>query len=245
MTSDPGAPEFSTRPLVRRSRAPLFGAVTRAGAAVNAALDFYLTPNVKFLALVSVATFLALRAARWLGPDSAPAFIDRFLALNGHYSLFFIWEFVTHLFLHTGMGHLLIDLFILVLIGPELETRWGGSRFLRFFLSVGVGGALLHHFMAFVFGAPVYPVMGFTGVLFGMVLAYVAYFPSRRFLVFHAVPLPVSWVMPAAMLAGAMLLPRLDDHVSNLLNAACLVMSLVYLADYHRTWNVRIWRYLR
>ena len=57
---------------------------------------------------------------------------------------FYVWQFVTYMFLHGGWGHLLSNMFGLFSFGPLLEQRWGGRRFLTFWLICGVGAGALY-----------------------------------------------------------------------------------------------------
>ncbi len=57
---------------------------------------------------------------------------------------FFPWQFITYMFLHAGWGHLIGNMFGLISFGPMLEQRWGGQRFLVFWLICGFGAGLLY-----------------------------------------------------------------------------------------------------
>ena len=59
-------------------------------------------------------------------------------------SYFQPWQFVTYMFLHGGWGHLLANMFGLISFGPLLEQRWGGQRFLVFWLICGFGAGVLY-----------------------------------------------------------------------------------------------------
>jgi len=54
------------------------------------------------------------------------------------------WQFITYMFLHSGWGHLISNMFGLISFGPLLEQRWGGQRFLAFWLICGFGAGLLY-----------------------------------------------------------------------------------------------------
>lgn len=54
------------------------------------------------------------------------------------------WQFLTAMFLHAGWGHLIGNMFGLISFGPLLEQRWGGPRFLFFWLICGFGAGLLY-----------------------------------------------------------------------------------------------------
>ena len=53
-------------------------------------------------------------------------------------------QFVTHLFMHGSIGHILLNVFYLWMFGNQLENVWGGKRFLTYFMITGLGAAALH-----------------------------------------------------------------------------------------------------
>ncbi len=53
-------------------------------------------------------------------------------------------SFLSHQFLHAGWLHLIGNLFLLLLIAPAIEDRWGRPLFLAFYLLGGVAGGGLH-----------------------------------------------------------------------------------------------------
>ncbi len=53
-------------------------------------------------------------------------------------------QFVTHLFMHGSIGHILLNIFYLWMFGNQLENVWGGKRFLTYFMITGLGAAVLH-----------------------------------------------------------------------------------------------------
>lgn len=56
------------------------------------------------------------------------------------------WQFLTYMFMHGGFGHLLLNMFGLLMFGSLLERVWGKTRFLLFFLLSGLGAALFYQF---------------------------------------------------------------------------------------------------
>jgi membrane associated rhomboid family serine protease len=97
---------------------------------------FNLTPVVRTLLLVNVGVF-AVQAL--LGYD----FINWFGLRYIHAESFQPYQFVTHLFVHSGLGHLFSNMFALLIFGPMLEMDWGGRRFLFFYFFTGLGAAVL------------------------------------------------------------------------------------------------------
>jgi membrane associated rhomboid family serine protease len=82
-------------------------------------------------------------AASYLMPGGDEAMFN-FGALwypaNGHFG---VWQMVSYMFLHGGIGHIFFNMFALVSFGRILEWEWGAARFLVFYFLCGVGAALI------------------------------------------------------------------------------------------------------
>jgi len=98
---------------------------------------FNLTPTVRNLL---VANVLLLVLSLNLLPQ-----LTQFGALYAIGSPYFQpWQFLTYMFLHGSWGHLIGNMFGLISFGPLLEQRWGGQRFLLFWLICGFGAGVLY-----------------------------------------------------------------------------------------------------
>ena len=72
-------------------------------------------------------------------------------AINDALSLYFPlnpnfrpWQFVSHMFMHANLTHLLFNMFALWMFGTHLEKIWGGKRFLLFYFACGIGAAAIY-----------------------------------------------------------------------------------------------------
>ena len=100
---------------------------------------------------------------------------------------FFLWQPVTYMFLHTtNVFHVLFNMLLLWWLGAELESYWGRRYFLIYYMSCGVGAALLYLIFSFAYYiatgdiSPVTsPVVGASGAIFGLILAYGLLFGER------------------------------------------------------------------
>ncbi len=71
--------------------------------------------------------------------------LDKLLGLHHPQSEYFHpYQFVTHLFMHGDIMHLVFNMFALWMFGRVLEQTWGGKRFFIFYIVTGLGAALLH-----------------------------------------------------------------------------------------------------
>ncbi|MET0215025.1 MAG: rhomboid family intramembrane serine protease [Vicinamibacterales bacterium] len=116
-----------------------------------------------------------------------------------------IWQPATYMFLHAGLFHLLFNMLALWMFGTELERIWGRRYFLKFYFVCGIGAALLTVLFAllpFTFSRVLYDsiVIGASGAIYGLLLAYGLYFPDRPILMFMLFPIPAKYFV---MIIGA------------------------------------------
>lgn len=53
------------------------------------------------------------------------------------------WQIITHMFMHGGVTHILFNMFALWMFGTAVEQRFGSKKFLFFYISSGLGAALV------------------------------------------------------------------------------------------------------
>lgn len=96
---------------------------------------------------------------------------------------FFLWQLGSYMFLHDGFWHLFFNMLILFFFGSALETVWGGRHFLKYYVVCGVGAGLFH--MIFSYN---HPVIGASGAVFGLYLAYAMVFPNNYVYLYFLIP---------------------------------------------------------
>jgi rhomboid family protein len=99
------------------------------------------------------------------------------------YALTRPWTAVTYMFLHGGFGHIFFNMLGLYMFGPRLEARIGGSRFLILYLVSGLAGA------AACFYTPMTAVIGASGAVLGVSVAYARYWPRDVVLIYGIIPM--------------------------------------------------------
>lgn len=84
---------------------------------------------------------------------------------------------ITHIFLHSGIMHLLSNMVFLFLFGLGVETLYGKARYLIIYLTSGVAGAIAFNFID---GKSYSALVGASGAISGLMGAYVAYFSTQK-----------------------------------------------------------------
>jgi membrane associated rhomboid family serine protease len=145
-----------------------------------------LTPIIKNLMIIMGAVFILQMMVS--------SSIDFYLGLVSIlvWKKYFIWQLFTYIFLHGGLTHLLFNLLALYMFGGELESYWGSNKFLKFFLFCGIGAGICTVVLTpyqFV------PVIGASGAIFGILLAFGWLFPNRLIYIYFLFPIPTKYLV--------------------------------------------------
>ena len=159
-------------------------------------------------------------------------------AISNH---FFIWQFFTYMFIHSaGVFHILFNMMVLWMFGSELEQLWRKKFFLLYYLVCGVGSALVYYigvniylFFGGVSSVAVLdtPVVGASGAVFGLLLAYGWIFGDRIVLFMFIFPMKARTftLLIAGVELMTMLSSGLGSPVSNLAHLGGLLSGFLFL----------------
>lgn len=127
------------------------------------------------LALI-LLNVLVYGLTQYTGPD-----IMRTFALwpPGSGGTFHYWQLVTYSFLHGSPLHLGFNMLALWMFGAELERRWNDLRYLLTYLLSVVVAAMTQIAVSGYFLHATTAVVGASGGVFGLLLAYALYFPRN------------------------------------------------------------------
>lgn len=160
------------------------------------------TDTVKKLVIVTVGFWLVfqvileqlllpqLELSRYLG--LVPAMITEH---------FYIWQLFTYMFLHSvEPTHIIFNMLMLWWLGSELEQMWGKKFFLFYYLMSGTGAAILYFLFSLVMWLVVgrvdnmvVPVVGASGAVFALLLAYGIIYGERVVYFMFVVPMKAKY----------------------------------------------------
>jgi membrane associated rhomboid family serine protease len=147
-------------------------------------------PVTLTLLLINVAVF-------FMEPQFGDAFIINFalwpVGAPAPYPTFEPWQVITYGFMHSGVEHLAFNMFALYMFGSGLERAFGRNRYLQLYFTSMVTGALTQLAVAAAVGGEPVPVIGASGAIFGLLLAFGMYFPYQKIFLYFVVPMP-AWV---------------------------------------------------
>ena len=148
---------------------------------------FRTPPIVKNLIIVNVLIYIATALI-----PSVEAIAARYCQLYWFESPWFhSWQFITYMFLHGGVSHLFFNMFALWMFGRTLEDRLGPQRFMIYYVVCGVGAALFQLFVAWLTGDTGIILIGASGAVMGLLLAFGVMYPNSQIFVFP-LPFPIK-----------------------------------------------------
>jgi membrane associated rhomboid family serine protease len=197
-----------------------------------------LPPAVKALLTATVGVF----ALQWVlsltgGPNLVGFFGLTPALVTGR---FWLWQTVTYMFLHGGPFHLLFNAYMLWALGKVIEVQWGTKSFLFYYFLCGVGAAAVN---VLVEPHALSPVIGASGAIYGLLVAFAMMYPDAVFLVMFIVPLKAKHaVIFFAVLELMFSATANQSHIANLAHLGGMATGFLYLKS--RTWryDFRFWR---
>jgi membrane associated rhomboid family serine protease len=196
---------------------------------------------VRNLVIANVAIWLILQVIVEQFFLSSP-FVTHYMALVPGWVIerFFAWQPVTYMFVHSlSPLHILSNMLLLWWLGGELESHWGSRFFTSFYFASGIGAAVIY-----IIGVAIYslvtgriggldiPVVGASGAIFGLMMAYGIVFGERTVLFFFVFPMKARWLV---IIMGAMEVVLVLNHgvagsgVANLAHLGGLIAGFLFL----------------
>jgi membrane associated rhomboid family serine protease len=187
---------------------------------------FAIPPAIRGIMLTCLAAWLAFAA-------SADAPFWDLLTLNvGDILDGKVWQLLTYQFLHDPRSpwHLVFNMLMLWWFGRDIERRWGGWTFLRYYLLCGVGAGLFHVLLTWLLVREPAPVVGASGAVLGVLVAFGMIFPRRVIRLW----LPPVEIEARFFVLGAAVLEMLfawipSQGVANLAHLGGMLTGYLYL----------------
>lgn len=131
-----------------------------------------------------------------------------------------VWGFVSYMFTHGSIQHILFNMIGLFFFGTAVEKRMGTREFLAFYLGTGFLAGLLSFVFYYLGGAFHVQLLGASGVVYAILFAYAVFFPDSRIYIWGILPIraPLLVLIYTAVTVYSMLFGRADGiaHLTHL-----------------------------
>jgi membrane associated rhomboid family serine protease len=172
------------------------------------------------------------------------------------------WRFVTPIFLHGGIAHLLMNMYGLWVIGPYVEKLYGSAKFVVFWVLTGVAGVVASYLSVqpgmhnagplgrFIFKSQDAVSVGASGALFGLIGVLFVFGIKFR----HELPEGFKRAFGTGMLPTILLnifigymIPVIDNaaHMGGLVAGASLALAVNYKRPGERGSVAVVWHILQ
>lgn len=129
-----------------------------------------------------------------------------------------LWQFITHMFLHDTriIFHIIFNMLMLYMFGRELEIVLGKTKFLIIYFACGLYAGLCYCIYQYISGGISYPAVGASGAIMGIIVIYALMWPNRIVWFFFIIPMKV-WICVVILVAIDLLytIKMLETGVAN------------------------------
>ncbi len=193
----------------------------------------FFPPAIKYFIIINVIVYLLLVIFGLnfrVSGSPLYIYIYKFFALNPIGDGFYIWQLITYMFIHDpkGIFHILFNMLMLWMFGTEVENLWGTKRFLVYYFTSGIGAGIAHLIFAPLFGQ-IGPVVGASGAIYGVMMAFAVMFPDRYIFLYFLIPIPAR-VFVAVLIAFDLLMGVFgSDGVAHFAHLGGAIVGFAYI----------------
>jgi len=132
---------------------------------------------------------LVFAAMQFLGQEFRYNVLYRFSMVPAFVVYYkWVWTFITYMFLHDGFTHILFNMLGLFIFGLHVERQMGSREFLLYYLLTGALAGVFS-FVVYNINSPLVPLVGASGAIFAVQLAYAVFFPDSILYIWGILPL--------------------------------------------------------
>jgi len=99
------------------------------------------------------------------------------------------WTFVTYMFMHGNISHILFNMLGLLIFGMHVERQMGSKEFLLFYFVTGTLAGIFSFVVYYLTGNLIVALMGASGALYAVQLAFAVFFPNAVIYIWGILPL--------------------------------------------------------
>jgi membrane associated rhomboid family serine protease len=149
-----------------------------------------LSTMVRLLVAWNVIFFLGMTIAQRMNPGLYELALNLLGLVPAALFHGYVWQLVSYMFLHGSFMHILFNMLALWMFGSELEYEWGAKRFLQYYFVTGIGAGITN---AVFQPHSMIPIVGASGAIYGLLLAFAIRWPNRPILIWFLFPMPAKY----------------------------------------------------
>ena len=182
----------------------------------------YFTEAIKILISINVLLFIF----RYIAIDRYD--LAQIFGLSSGDVWPMIWQPVTYMFIHGDFFHVFMNMFVLWMFGSEMESIWGSREFIKYYFITGIGSGIIWLLLNISNSYSV--LIGASGAIYGILLAYGLMFPNRKVLIYFLFPIKVKYFV--ILLGAVAFISSIGDsgsNISHLTHLSGMLIGFIYL----------------
>ena len=186
---------------------------------------------VKSILIINIIVFIAVYMSFVLGMP-----IAKYLVLYPPTSdSFRFYQFITSMFMHGSLSHIVFNMIGLVIFGPEIEKTLGSYKFIIYYLLAGIIGAVSH----FIFSDN--PIIGASGAIWFLIMLYTLLMPNNIFNFYFLIPIKIKYITSILFAIEVYSAFRTADGTSHIAHiGGALTAVIIYIINRLETKNKKI-----
>lgn len=155
----------------------------------------------------------------------------------------YVWQFVTHMFVHADMTHILFNMYALMMFGMGLERAIGSREFLTFYFVTGIVGGIICYAINVFTGMEFTATMGASGAIYALMFLVSVLFPENRVLLFFFIPMkmPLAVIIFMALEISSQVLGT-SAGIAHLSHLSSISVAWVYCVVRFRISPLKVWK---
>ncbi|WP_041395295.1 rhomboid family intramembrane serine protease [Parasphaerochaeta coccoides] len=153
----------------------------------------------------------------------------------------YVWQFISYMFVHSGVSHILFNMLGLFIFGSMVERRIGSREFLLFYMLTGIVSGVFSFIAYMAAGTSAVSLVGASGVIYGIMLMFATFFPDARIFVFGIFPVRAPMLVIIYFAIELFSQIRGGGNVAHLTHLAGLGVAYLYSVLRFRIKPFSVW----
>lgn len=151
------------------------------------------------------------------------------------------WQFVTYMFTHGSISHLLFNMLSLYIFGTAVERRVGSKEFLLYYMLTGTLCGFASYGVYYLANTNVV-LMGASGAIYALLMLFSVLYPRAVIYVFGIIPVPAPVLIILYFVIELFSGMMSFDGVAHMTHLFGLVFGLLYIPIRMRLNPLKEWR---
>lgn len=144
------------------------------------------------------------------------------------------WRFLTYNFVHVSFMHFLFNMLMLWMFGDEVAEFMGHRKFVGLYIFSGIfAGVFSIPFYLFGSLSPYAMIIGASGALMGVFVAYYKFFPERTLLLFFIIPLKMKYAI-WVLIALDVMMSQTNDSIAHFTHLGGVLAGFIFMNFFYR-----------